>query len=81
MVAWAGVERMNLGLWEDPPSPPEEGEWIDLRPRWPLTDERHPRMTIKARKCDSGKVKPKSQAESLTSLTRALKASGAKPHL
>lgn len=72
MVAWAGVERMKLGLWEEPPGPAVEGDWVDLRPRWPLTDDRHPRMTIKKRKCDNGgkNGSRKSQAESLTSVTQ-----------
>ncbi|KAJ9518177.1 hypothetical protein QJQ45_010078 [Haematococcus lacustris] len=43
MVAWAGVERMALGLQESPPpidSPPIDGDtWIELRPRWPLTSD------------------------------------------
>ncbi len=41
MVAWAGVERMRLGLWEHLPAcaaAPDEQEWVDVRPRWPLTD-------------------------------------------
>lgn len=45
MVAWAGVERLQLGLEEAPPAAVElgEGEWLDLRPRWPLTDRKDPR--------------------------------------
>lgn len=45
MVAWAGAERYQLGLLEPPPASAEvaEGEWVDLRPRWPLTDQRDPR--------------------------------------
>ncbi|KAG1674846.1 hypothetical protein FOA52_015234 [Chlamydomonas sp. UWO 241] len=77
MIAWAGLERMQLGLVEPPPAPlplPAAGaaaggadggaptdssvgsasedieveggggeeEWVELRPRWPLTAERHP---------------------------------------
>ncbi len=41
MVAWAGIERMRLGLWEHLPAhaaSPDEAEWVDVRPRWPLTD-------------------------------------------
>ena len=41
MVAWAGIERMRLGLWEHLPAhaaPGDEAEWVDVRPRWPLTD-------------------------------------------
>lgn len=47
MVAWTGLERVRLGMWEPPPHSvaPLEGEWIDLRPRWPLTAERHDRSS------------------------------------
>lgn len=41
MVAWAGIERMQLGLWEHLPAhaaSADEPEWVDVRPRWPLTD-------------------------------------------
>ena len=41
MVAWAGIERMRLGLWEHLPAratASDEQEWVDVRPRWPLTD-------------------------------------------
>lgn len=41
MVAWAGIERMRLGLWEHLPvqsASADEAEWVDVRPRWPLTD-------------------------------------------
>lgn len=42
MVAWAGVERLGLGLVQPvaETAVPAEGEWIDLRPRWALTDEK-----------------------------------------
>jgi len=46
MVAWAGQERLHLGLGvEPPPASPtlKAGEWLDLRPRWPLTDRRDSR--------------------------------------
>jgi len=46
MVAWAGMERLVLlGESEPPPASeePAEGEWVDLRPRWPLTDDKDPR--------------------------------------
>lgn len=38
MVAWGGVERFHLGLITPPPATilPVEGEWVDLKPRWPL---------------------------------------------
>jgi len=34
-----------MGLKEPPPTTEElrEGEWVDLRPRWPLTEEKDPR--------------------------------------
>ena len=40
MVAWAGIERMRLGLWEHLPAHDAATgeEWVDVRPRWPLTD-------------------------------------------
>lgn len=38
MVAWAGVERLALGLGEYLPPSASDDEWIDVRPRWPLTD-------------------------------------------
>ena len=40
MVAWAGIERMRLGLWEHLPAHDASAkeEWVDVRPRWPLTD-------------------------------------------
>eukprot|EP00873_Tetraselmis_striata_P017802 jgi/Tetstr1/438066/TSEL_026691.t1 len=45
MVAWAGIERMQMGLMEPPAeaAAPAEGEWVDLRPRWALTDEKDSR--------------------------------------
>lgn len=48
-----GLQRMALGLFCPPPSLDSihdddalyeaRGGWLQLRPRWPLTDERHPR--------------------------------------
>lgn len=45
MVAWAGLERLKLGLGVDRPPDAlgDESAWVDLRPRWPLTDRRDPR--------------------------------------
>jgi N6-L-threonylcarbamoyladenine synthase len=39
MVAWAGAERLALGLWEHLPASALEDAWVDVRPRWPLTDQ------------------------------------------
>ena len=39
MVAWAGVERLALGLWEHLPASSQDDDWVDVRPRWPLTDQ------------------------------------------
>lgn len=46
MVAWTGVERLEQGLGIE--AVPElesldDDGWVDLRPRWPLTDRRDPR--------------------------------------
>ncbi|WIA37240.1 hypothetical protein OEZ86_014187 [Tetradesmus obliquus] len=44
MVGWAGVERYRLGLVQPPaPQLPADGspEWVELRPRWPLTSNKH----------------------------------------
>eukprot|EP00775_Hariotina_reticulata_P010771 gene10771-10927_t len=44
MVGWAGIERYRLGLFQPPAAAlPEDGtpEWIELRPRWPLTSSKH----------------------------------------
>ena len=43
MVAWAGVERLLLTdvlQLAAHTTAPEEGEWVDLRPRWPLTESK-----------------------------------------
>jgi len=37
MVAWSGVERLALDLWEAPPTDLEKVElFVEVRPRWPL---------------------------------------------
>ena len=84
MVAWAGVERFRLGLWQPPLEPlapqadggaGEEGaaaaaaagdEWVELRPRWPLTAERHRGCTPPNRSTRA----PEKNARSLTEETR-----------
>jgi hypothetical protein len=64
-------DRYKLGLYQ-PPLPPlelppgEEQEWIELRPRWPLTAERHAGSTGATR---SSKAASK-MARSLTDETR-----------
>jgi len=50
MVAWAGHERATLGLVQAPAEPLPAGleassEWIELRPRWPLTSDKHSRAS------------------------------------
>lgn len=42
MVAWTGLERLELGLSKPPPESASDDEWIELKPRWPLTDHKHP---------------------------------------
>ena len=39
MVAWAGAERLALGLWERAPAGGADDDWVDVRPRWPLTEQ------------------------------------------
>jgi len=66
MVAWAGVERLAGGFVE-PPAPAEEyaeGEWVDMRPRWPL-GARHERATGVVRS-----TKKKKLHKDLTTCTR-----------
>merc|ERR1719230_285382 len=36
MVAWTGVERLRLGLFEVPPSENGVEHAVEIRPRWPL---------------------------------------------
>lgn len=68
MVAWTGHERLSLGIVEPPPTSfaPEEGEWVDLRPRWPLTDRKDERSFEAPRS-----AKKKNVFASLTELTAA----------
>lgn len=42
MVAWAGIERFLLGLYEEPPSKTGADNHVEIRPRWSL-GERDPR--------------------------------------
>jgi len=48
MVAWAAIERKkaNLPIQQDqvlPDGSPKPDDWLDLKPRWPLTERRDPR--------------------------------------
>merc|ERR1719240_32856 len=45
MVAWAGIERLRLGLYEEPPSESGAERAVEIRPRWPL-GARDPRSSI-----------------------------------
>lgn len=52
MVAWAGQERLELGVGIESPAESGElgeGEWLDLRPRWPLTDRKDERSIVATR--------------------------------
>jgi hypothetical protein len=50
-----------------PPLPEGEKEWMELRPRWPLTGERHPRSMPAVRSMKQ----PDKMHTSLTQLTQA----------
>ena len=74
MVAWTGMERLKggIGVGEIPESAkPEEGEFVELRPRWPLgeLDERCSQQRKKIRS-----VKTKGIKMSLTKETSLLMA-------
>ena len=59
MVAWAGQERLALGTGVEPaPASAElaEGEWLDLRPRWPLTDRKDARAIAAPRSAKKKRV-------------------------
>lgn len=73
-MAWAGVERLCLGLSESPPSAEEaESGWVEVRARWPLTAEKHPRCAAVARKRPLRAPKKPSRipCEPLSDMTRA----------
>jgi len=36
MVAWTGVERLKLGLYDPPPPQAADLTYVDVRPRWPM---------------------------------------------
>ena len=78
-MAWAGHERLALGLTQPPPATPvpSEDEWLDLRPRWPLTSELHPRATVKVPKARRFRPKrSKMPHVSLSDCTAAALAAG-----
>ncbi|CAK0896308.1 unnamed protein product [Prorocentrum cordatum] len=64
MVAWAGVERLRLGLYEEPPSVDGVDNAVEIRPRWPLGD-RDPRSQPKKQPSQKalkgGKKRPASE--------------------
>eukprot|EP00798_Chlamydomonas_sp_ICE-L_P028795 gene28795-31983_t len=99
MVAWAGVERLRLGYFEQPleplpiPTPEaahnggliesgaspkavskegEEEEWIELRPRWPLTTEMHPNVVPAANQKSARKARLFTSLSELTAERAAL---------
>ena len=59
MVGWAGAERLMIGMGIEPPPltvVPTEGEWVDLRPRWPLTDRRDERGFVAPRSAKKSNI-------------------------
>lgn len=68
MVAWTGVERIRARLiLEDRESEVQRPEgWLDLKPRWPLTERKDPRAFIAERS-----AKKKNIHASLEQLTLA----------
>lgn len=53
MVAWAGIERMRENLTLDFTY---SDDWLDLRPRWPLTERRDDRSFLAPRSAKKSKV-------------------------
>lgn len=73
--------RLREGVWQLPPvpqGPADAEEWLDVRPRWPLTEDRDPRSTHgpAQRSARKARIFP-----SLTELTRELKSSRDAPCL
>lgn len=76
-MAWAGMERLAEGLHDTPPTQEEVAdEWVQVRPRWPLTSEKHPRCVplVRKRKYRLPKKASRVPFESLTDMTRAQRA-------
>lgn len=63
MVAWAGVERLALGLGQPVQSASPDGH-VELRPRWPL-GEKHPDAAAAARSMRSVRLGSPLTAEAL----------------
>ena len=57
-----------MGLTEPPPATeePAEGEWVDLRPRWPLTEEKDPRCAPVLKSTRKKKIHDALYAPSIT---------------
>lgn len=63
MVAWAGVERLRLGLYDEPPSTAGAEHAVEIRPRWPLGN-RDPRSQQAAPpKAPKGQKRKKGDAD------------------
>ena len=58
MVAWAGVERLQAGMSLTQETSPmdAENDWIDLKPRWPLTERRDPRCYMAQRSAKKSNI-------------------------
>ena len=72
MVAWAGMERLRLGLGVQPPADfaPGPDDHIELFPRWPL-GEPDPRTAVpgkRARSLKSKRLRPSLTADTLVEL-------------
>lgn len=80
MVAWAGAERLALGLSEPPPSAEDAASgWVEVRARWPLTAEKHPRCAaiVRSRALRAPRKPSRIPCEPLTDMTRVALAAAA----
>lgn len=70
------MERLAEGLQDRPPTQEEVDGWVHVRPRWPLTADKHPRCVPpeRKRKLRLPKKPSKIPSESLTDMTRAQRA-------
>lgn len=79
-MAWAGAERLALGLSEPPPSAEEAASgWVEVRARWPLTAEKHPRCaaTVRKRALRAPRKPSRIPCEPLADMTREALAAAA----